>query len=476
MSNAAISYSDMPTPASSLESAPLESKTSNAALESAVLKFGRQIFSTIDRKPSIDRKYLVNRIMEWSMRQPDFKANMFRLVDVLPVLRSQGSVAEHVREYLAPPAKKMNGFMGWGLRATSGAVTSRVAALFVRSSVREMASMFIAGEDPKAALKNLRRLRKNNLAFTVDLLGEFSVSEREADVYVQRYSEILDILGAALPEWPESQPIVTGHPGERSPVCISVKLTALYSQCGPLNFDRSVEVLSFKLSQIVRKAQQINALLYVDAEDSANNPIIYAAFKQVFGSAEFRNFPHPGIVLQAYSRESPKILEDLLAFAKQRGTPIAVRLVKGAYWDHETVISGQTNLASPLFSKKESSDANYEALSKVLIDNHEVCLPAFGSHNVRSLSHACCYAKQRGVSNKSFELQMLYGMAEPIAKAFQESGYLVRLYVPIGNMIVGMGYLVRRLLENTSNESFLKHTFFDAQEVDHLLKAPVMRE
>ena len=166
----------------------------------------------------------------------------------------------------------------------------------------------------------------------------------------------------------------------------------------------------------------------------------------------------------------------MISYAKKRGRPIAVRLVKGAYWDLETIGSQQNNWPSPLWSKKESSDANYEALSRLLIDNHDVVLPAFGSHNVRSLAHACMYAKQKGLSNKDFELQMLYGMAEPIALSFTKQGYLTRLYVPLGEMLPGMGYLVRRLLENTSNESFLRHTFFDASTVDELLREPVLRE
>jgi RHH-type proline utilization regulon transcriptional repressor/proline dehydrogenase/delta 1-pyrroline-5-carboxylate dehydrogenase len=189
-----------------------------------------------------------------------------------------------------------------------------------------------------------------------------------------------------------------------------------------------------------------------------------------------RDFPYPGIVVQAYSKSAGIILNDLITFAKSRQAPIAVRLVKGAYWDHETILSAQYGWPSPLFAKKESSDANYEALSRVLIDNHQHCLPAFGSHNVRSLSHAVCYATANGLSVKDYELQMLYGMAEPIAKAFAKKGYLVRLYVPLGEMLPGMGYLVRRLLENTSNESFLRHTFFDAQKVDELLKTPHLTE
>jgi RHH-type proline utilization regulon transcriptional repressor/proline dehydrogenase/delta 1-pyrroline-5-carboxylate dehydrogenase len=212
--------------------------------------------------------------------------------------------------------------------------------------------------------------------------------------------------------------------------------------------------------------------VYVDAEDSGNNPIIYETFKRVFSSSEFADFPYPGIVIQAYSREAEARVQEMLSYARSRGGPIAIRLVKGAYWDLERVISSQNHWEFPLYSEKRLSDASYERLTRLLLDNHEICLPAFGSHNIRSLSHACCYAEHIGLTNKDFEIQVLYGMAEPIANAFSKRGYLTRMYVPLGELLPGMGYLVRRLLENTSNESFLRHTFFEHAEVRALLGDP----
>jgi RHH-type proline utilization regulon transcriptional repressor/proline dehydrogenase/delta 1-pyrroline-5-carboxylate dehydrogenase len=182
------------------------------------------------------------------------------------------------------------------------------------------------------------------------------------------------------------------------------------------------------------------------------------------------------MVVQAYAKNSEFLINDLLKFAHNRSTPIAIRLVKGAYWDAETIGAKANGWESPLFAHKESSDANFEKLTRLLIDNHNLVLPAIASHNVRSLSHACIYAAHKGLTNADFELQMLYGMADPIAKAFTSLGYLVRLYSPIGLLIPGMGYLVRRLLENTSNESFLRHTFFDKENIDQLLRKPLMKD
>ncbi len=444
------------------------------SLNERIVQFGRQIFSQLeDANPStFNAKYWNGRLMEWSMRRPEFKINLFRLVDVLPTLRSSHSIAEHVREYLGDAADQLHPALGWAMGLSKNSVGASLTSFFVKQGVQQMASMFIAGKTPEEALPILQRLRRQRYAFTVDLLGEFCVCEREALEYQDRYLDALESFGTNVPKWREGEPLMAGHPGELSPVCISVKLSALYSQTSVLNFERSVDVLSERLTEVARRAKKHKALLYVDAEDTGNNALIYEAFKRVFSSSEFGDFPYPGIVIQAYSKSSSARVEEMLGFARKRGSPIAVRLVKGAYWDHERVVSAQNHWQFPLWNVKESSDAQFEHLTRVLLDNREVCLPAFGSHNIRSLSHACCYAQERGLSPKDFEVQVLYGMADPIAQAFSSQGYLVRMYVPLGDLIPGMGYLVRRLLENTSNESFLRHTFFDAHEVSNLLRSP----
>lgn len=450
----------------------------DSGLESATVQFGREIFKEIAQHQlsTFDKKYWSGRIMEWSMRNPAFKLNMFRLVDVLPSLRSSRSIADHAKQYLAQPLRATNSSLSCALSLGATLPAAPFMALGIKKGVREMAAQFIAGADAKSALQGLRKLRSKRFAFTVDLLGEYSLSEAEADDYLQRYLEALDVLSRVVPGWPEAQALIANHPGESSPACISVKLSALYSQCSSLNFERSVEILTQRLARIARAALQRNALIYVDAEDSATNSIIYEVFTRVFGAKEFLAFPYPGVVVQAYSKAAQDILSALLQLAKRRQNPIAIRLVKGAYWDLETTLAAQNNWPSPLWKFKESSDANYEKLSRFLIDNRPHLFPAFASHNVRSLAQACVYAQHRGLSNKDFELQMLYGMADPIAQAFVERGYLVRFYVPLGEMLPGMGYLVRRLLENTSNESFLRHTFFESSEVDRLLKEPILLE
>lgn len=443
-------------------------------LQQEILDFGKNIFRGMgaSQPSAFNKNFWSGRIMEWSMLHPEFKVNMFRLVDVLPSLKNSRAITDHISEYLSEAGRDIHPIIGWATGVKPGSVRGRLTSFAVTRGVEQMASQFIVGASPRKALANLRKIRKRRLSFTVDLLGEFSVSEKEAIVYVDRYLDALRTFEPTIPGWQESKPIIEGHPGELSPICISVKLSALYSQCSPLNMKRSVEVLSERLSTIAHEAKRCGALLYVDAEDSGNNAIIYQTFEQVFGSGDLKNYAYPGIVIQAYSKSSEELVHRMIAFARTRGAPVAVRLVKGAYWDYETITSQLNGWPSPLYAVKESSDAQFEHLSRLLIDNHQYCLPAFGSHNVRSLSHACCYARSKGLDKKDFELQMLFGMADPIADTFSREGYLVRLYAPLGELLPGMGYFVRRLLENTSNESFLRHTFFDQENIEKLLKKP----
>jgi RHH-type proline utilization regulon transcriptional repressor/proline dehydrogenase/delta 1-pyrroline-5-carboxylate dehydrogenase len=449
-------------------------ETLSPALNQSIIDFGTGVFRDLEdyELSPLEIRYWNARIMQWSMSRPDFKVNLFRLVDVLPTLTTPQALADHVRQYLTEPANRIHPALGWLVSLSDSPIGTWLTAKAVTTGVHQMANLFIAGHTPTEALPVLKRLRSHKYAFTVDLLGEFCVCEDEALDYQKRYLDALDTFGATIPNWRVGRPIIAGHPGETSPVCISVKLTALYSQTSPLNFTRSIDVLSERLAEIARRARKYGALLYVDAEDSGNNPIIYETFKRVFGAQEFIDLPFPGIVIQAYAKGAAQCVSEMLSFARQRGAPIAIRLVKGAYWDMERVISAQNHWDFPLFEEKHLSDASYEQLTRVLLDNTDICLPAFGSHNIRSLSHACCYAESKGLTPKNFEIQVLYGMAEPIAHAFAKRGYLTRMYVPLGELLPGMGYLVRRLLENTSNESFLRHTFFEHSEVLHLLRDP----
>ena len=187
---------------------------------------------------------------------------------------------------------------------------------------------------------------------------------------------------------------------------------------------------------------------------------------------EFRDVSDVGIVLQAYLPESQRDAADLLEWARRRGTPVWVRLVKGAYWDYETVVCQAHGWPVPVYQQKWESDANFERLTRFLMENYRWLRPALGSHNLRSLSHGIACARQLGVPEHAYELQMLYGMGAEQAQLLADRGHRVRIYTPFGELIPGMAYLVRRLLENTSNDSFLRQSFTEHVSIEELLMKP----
>jgi RHH-type proline utilization regulon transcriptional repressor/proline dehydrogenase/delta 1-pyrroline-5-carboxylate dehydrogenase len=452
-------------------SLPVSALIPDSDTEDKIVNFGTKIFEVIhNSQPSLfSKQFWSGRLLALSMAYPELKRELFRLVDVLPSLDSDIDIYKHVRSYISPNhinkiSRIITPFYNWMMKGNQhNYIRSSTVAFIVRRAVQEMAAQFIAGNNPVDATDTLKKLQQHGLAFTVDLLGEYSLSEQESISYLNRYLECIRILTKNF-----NSTESTNH----STVCVSVKLSALYSQCSPLNFTRSVAILSERLGIIAELAQSLGASIYVDAEDSSTNPLIYSAFMNTFGNGPLRSFTRPGVVVQAYSKDSMSTLEMLHKFAIERENPIAIRLVKGAYWDHETMIAIQQGWVSPLLTQKWESDAQFERLSTYLLTHRDWMFPAFASHNIRSLSHACIRAQSLGISAKEFEIQTLFGMADSITKAFSHLGYLVRVYVPLGEMIPGMGYLIRRLLENTSNESFLRHTFTQKSNIKSLLASP----
>ena len=209
-----------------------------------------------------------------------------------------------------------------------------------------------------------------------------------------------------------------------------------------------------------------------DMESYAHKNTTLELFRTLFTEPEFRDWPHAGIVIQAYLRDAERDLRELLDWGRARGTRFTVRLVKGAYWDYEKIKAAQNGWRCPVFLQKPESDACFEECTRILLDNESIVTAAFGSHNVRSIAHAQAYAEQLGIDKSRFEFQLLYGMAGPIKRALVEMGYRVREYCPVGELLPGMSYLVRRLLENTSNEGFLKAKFSDKASAVQLLRDP----
>jgi RHH-type proline utilization regulon transcriptional repressor/proline dehydrogenase/delta 1-pyrroline-5-carboxylate dehydrogenase len=437
------------------------------ALQSEIERRGRRVFELVDEHPErlFSKTGFYQRLMALSMRDERFKAQLFRFVDVLPSLRRSREIVVHLDEYFSDDG--FGPLVGVGVRLAR--IVPWMSGRILRWNVSGMARQFIAGRNSDDVMVTLRKRHAQKIGFTVDLLGEGVVSEAQADEYAARYLDLLEKLARETKGW--SDPL--GKNSELFPVVnLSVKISALYSQISPADPADAIAHLAPKLRPLLRRAREFGAFINFDMESYAHKNITRELFKTIFTEEEFKDWSHAGIVIQAYLRDSEADLRDLIEWGRARGTRFAVRLVKGAYWDYETTKSRQNGWDCPVYFQKPESDANFEALTRVLFENESIVTAAFGSHNVRSIAHAQALADELGIDPSRFEFQLLYGMAGPIKRALVEMGYRVREYCPVGELLPGMAYLVRRLLENTSNEGFLRAKFAENVPAEELLRDP----
>ena len=447
---------------------------SDTDLDSSIRVWGDKIFSLIEaaEAPALfSKKGFYGALMEWAMRDEQFKTQLFRFVDVLPTLTSSGEITRHLNEYLGEDQVNLSPALRLGLKAAGGA--SWLFGAGIKSQVSGMARQFMLGSDPKEILDILLKLNKQDIAFTVDVLGEAVVSEAEADQYAQRYLDLLDLLGRELLKWPSLCKSNQSPRGPLPALNVSVKLSALYSQIHPTDPGSAIRIISERLRPILRRAKELNAQVNFDMESYALKDITLQTFRAVFEEPEFATAPACGLALQAYLKDCETDLQSVIEWARAQKRRVTIRLVKGAYWDYETILAHQRHWPVPVFAHKAQTDANFEKLSLVLLQNDQMVDSAFATHNARSIAQVLAKAERLGIDRRNFEFQMLYGMADSIKSAVLQLDCRLREYCPVGELLPGMAYLVRRLLENTSNEGFLANKFAKGTSREELLRSPL---
>ncbi|MGZ8383333.1 MAG: proline dehydrogenase family protein [Nitrospira sp.] len=425
------------------------------------------------RAPGLfDSRWWSQAAINLAMKDSSFKAQLFRFIDVLPSLRDDAQVVRLAEEYFGDMGAQLFGAQ-WGLKAlASTKLGATLSGKAIRHQVEQMATSFIAGASIEQAVPTLRKLWDDGRAFSVDLLGEASVSEREADAYRDRCLLALRTLGEVCPAWSSSPLLERDHLGLLPRVQLSIKISALYSQLDPIDPDGSYRVLAARLRPLLNMACTLPASIVFDMEQADTKDLILTTFMRLFSEEPYRTFPHAGIALQAYRTDTQEDVRKLLAWAAERQVPITIRLVKGAYWDSDAIRYRQRGWPMPLFEQKAQTDVNYESLVRLLLEHSHVVRPAFGTHNLRSLAVVEAVAEALKLPSEAWEYQMIYGMAEPFQYAMADRGRRLRLYTPVGELLPGMAYLVRRLLENTSNESFLRKEYVESQPLTLLLSPP----
>ena len=452
---------------------------SDKTYEAKTQEIAKQLLEATREKRSLfaqmrDQMRWDDKLLAWAMGNPGLRVQLFRFIDSLPALRSKPEIARHLQEYLGDESVELPAALKGMLNfAQADSMPGQVAATTVSTAVETLAHKYIAGENIKQVLKTIERLRKDKMAFTLDLLGEAVITEAEAQSYLESYLDLMEQLTQEANKWSpvEEIDVADGEPIPR--IQVSVKLTAFYSQFDPLDPEGSQERVCDRLRILLRRAKELGAAVHFDMEQYVYKDMTLSILKQLLMEEEFRSRTDVGLTLQAYLRDSEQDCKALIDWAKERGTPFTVRLVKGAYWDQETIKAAQKDWPQPVYNDKAATDVNFEKMTQLMLENHEYIYSAIGSHNVRSQARAIAIAESLNIPRRRFEMQVLYGMGDQLAKALVKRGHRVRVYAPYGELLPGMAYLIRRLLENTANSSFLRQSLED-RPIEELLAPPVV--
>ena len=467
-------------------------------LEPRVLEIGTDLLSRArGHKAGIfSKQFYSDALMEWSMKDPAFKVQMFRFVDAFPMLKTPEAVYEHLTDYLSQPGVSVPPVIATALKA--GALAKGLTAKTIGGQIRGMAEKFIAGTDAASALPGLRALWKDGIAFSVDLLGEACVSDAEAEAYKEKYLDLIRNLPAQVAAFAANERLERDHLGAIPRVNVSIKVSSLSARFDPIDPEGAIADAMTRLLPILETARDLGVFINFDAEQFALKDLNIELFQRCCEKIDFQ----AGLAMQAYLKTGVEDALRVCDWARAKGRVVTVRLVKGAYWDYETIRAEQMGWPCPVWPEKWQTDACFEQMARVILDStpgrsalradadhvDSESQPthvgsenrstrggvklALGSHNARSIAAALALAEQRSLPHSAVELQMLHGMADQLKHAAAEMGLRIREYVPVGEMIPGMAYLVRRLLENTSNESWLKAGFLDNADAGALLRAP----
>ncbi len=437
-------------------------------IEPKILDIGKELLSLADksnrRNNLFTRTYWEEKFLDIIMQRETLKVQMLRYIDTYPALQTYNQRLKHLIQYIDDREilrdKLVRPFIT--LLKLHPIPLNYCYGLGISIGVALFAHKFIAGTNPKEAFDYINNLIKRKMCCTLDILGEAVLSENEADEYTKGYLEVLEGVGKLLKEKNVSYQLN-----------VSVKPSSFYSQFKPCAPETTADKVCERLFTILRKAKELNAFVNLDMEQYDYRDVTLKIFERMAFDKEFKDYPHLGMVIQAYLKDALSFTHRVLELAQKREAPFMVRLVKGAYWDYEIIIAKQREWEIPVFMNKWQSDAGFEQITRLLIDNYPRVELAIGSHNVRSISYAMAYADAKGIPKEKLEFQMLYGMGDDIKEAIAEMNYPLRVYAPYGEMIPGMAYLVRRILENTSNESFLRQRSVSKSAAEELLKNPL---
>ncbi len=344
-------------------------------------------------------------------------------------------------------------------------LVNRLSEPVVRQAMHQamkiMGKQFVLGRTIGEALNNSRKYREAGYTYSYDMLGEAALTGEDAEHYFQAYSRAIQAVGQ------------DNFPADKSPrPTISIKLSALHPRYERQQEQRVMRELSERMLALIKMARDLDVGITIDAEEADRLELSLNLFERLYRDAACRGWGNLGLVVQAYSKRALPILCWLTALANEQGDLIPLRLVKGAYWDSEIKHAQQLGLENyPVFTRKEATDVSYLVCARFLLSEpvRGRLYPQFASHNAHTVASIVSMA-----SHHDYEFQRLHGMGDALYHAAMERyGCHVRIYAPVGSHKDLLPYLVRRLLENGANSSFVHRLIDQKTPVESLTEHPV---
>ena len=423
------------------------------SIEEHIQSLGNQLFDSA--REFNEEAGWIDKLVTLTTRDENFRVQALRFIDVLPSLEDDVSLTKHLQSYFGQLNLPLPELARWGLDHSDKPWLAHVTAPLTRFTIRGLSRKFMGGQTRAEAATTIRKLRDAGMNSSLDILGEATINEPEAETYQRAYLELITDMASESDQWQQNTQLDQCYGREIPRLNISLKPSSLYSQINPVDYKGSQQAILNRLYPIIECAREHNAFVMIDMEQYDYKHITLGVFTHLLNDRLLSDWPNIGIAIQAYLKDAYDDLQLLTRTLEQRDAPASIRLVRGAYWDYETVIAEQNNWDSPVWSVKQNTDANFERCLDYLLSRSDIFNTAVASHNIRSLAATIALAEHHDVETDGYEFQMLYGMADPLKMALIQQQKHVRIYVPYGKTLPGMSYLVRRLLENSSGESVL---------------------
>lgn len=357
----------------------------------------------------------------------------------------------------------------WNLESTIGKLIARSGEPVIRQAIsvamRMLGGQFVLGRSMKEALRSAETWRRDGYRYSFDMLGEAAYTKADAARYLTRYQNAIDAVASA-------------YKGESASVfhrpSVSVKLSALHPRYEWVKRERVLTELLPLLVALAKRARLADVGLTIDAEEADRHELMLDIFEALTKNIELKGWNGLGLAVQAYQKRALPTIHWLTALARLYGVRFALRLVKGAYWDTEIKRAQEAGLSEyPVFTRKAATDTSYVACARAMFAAPDAIYPMFATHNAHTLSAIEVLAG----STRDFEFQRLHGMGETLHGLYHvirgERAVGTRIYAPVGSHEDLLAYLVRRLLENGANTSFVNRLAAADASIDALVADPV---